>query len=168
MKKKILVILICTLLITTLTSFTVTADICEKKPITHHKKVNSPPTSPEVKIPEKVKSGSWFYLKAISTDPENDLIFYKYDIFGHESDWIGPYQSGEEYSKMIKLGEEIGNYKLGVKTKDINNAESEWTYTYFNVIKSKTANSNFVKILINRFSLFTLFNFFLTKIGRTN
>jgi hypothetical protein len=159
MKKKILVIMICTLLITTLASFTVIADDCEKKPSTHHKKNNSPPLAPEIEIPKKVKSDSWLYLKALSTDPDNDLIYYKYDIFGYESDWIGPYHSGEKYSKMLKIGHEIGNYELGVKSKDCKNAESKWTYISFDVVKTKSAYANFVNLLQSRFSLFTLLNF---------
>lgn len=147
MKRKILVILICTLVITTIASFSVTAVKCERKPQTQTTYLNSPPNPPTVKIPDKVKMGGLFYVKAIAIDPDKDNVFFKYELFGELSEWTGPYESGEEYLLMILIGLPAGDYTLGVQAKDIHGAESEWTYSDFTVVKAKSVTSPFLNFL---------------------
>jgi hypothetical protein len=156
MKKKILVILICMLFITTVACVTATAKTCQRKPSTHSIKLNSPPDIPTVEIPENVARGRWIFIKTISTDPEGDDIYYKYDIDGHDYGWVGPFQSGEEHTEKIIMLVPLGTYTLGVKAKDTHGAESDWCYTIFNVIKPNTHSSpllNFLQVHSNLFSL---------------
>ena len=156
MKKKILVIVICTLLITTLASFTTTAIKCERKPKIHTIIQNSPPDPPTVTIPEKVRRGSWLHIKTITTDPDNDYVYYKYDIDGHDYGWKGPFQSGEEHLERVILIVPIGTYTLGVQAKDTYDAESDWTYTDFTVVKTKSISSPFLNFLENHPNLFPI------------
>lgn len=161
MKKKILVILISMLLITTVFSFTATADTCKRKPQPSNKKQNSPPDAPEVTIPEEVKRAKWLYIKTITNDPENDDIYYKYDIDGHNYGWVGPFKSGKEHIELIKLIIPVGSYTLGVQAKDVHGAESKWTYIDFNVVKTKSVISPLINLLKNHMNLFPIIRYIL-------
>jgi hypothetical protein len=161
MKKKILVIMICMLVITTVASFSTTAIKCERKPSTHAPKLNKAPYAPKVKIPCEVKRGSEFYIKAITTDPNNDNIYYKYDIDGSDYGWIGPYQSGEEFLDKIEMTLPVGAHTLGVKAKDTYNAESDWTYADFIVLKTKAITSPLLNFLYSHPNLFPMFRYLL-------
>lgn len=160
MKKKILVILISTLLITTLTSFAA-ADTCNRKPNTTNIRQNLPPDAPKVTIPEEVKRAKWLSIKTITTDPENDDVFYKYDIDGRDYGWVGPFKSGKEHSEIIKLIIPAGSYTLGVQAKDIHNAESEWTYIDFNVVKTRCVSSPLLNLLQNHVNFFQIIKYIL-------
>jgi len=73
MKRKIFAIFICTLLITTIASFSATAIKCEKKPAKDLVKLNSRPDAPKVKIPEEVRQGGWLHIKTITSEGNNLL-----------------------------------------------------------------------------------------------
>ena len=156
MKRKILVIIICALLITTFASFTATAKKCERKPSTHIITENSPPDIPTVEIPENVIRGRWIHVKTVTTDPDNDNVYYKYDIDGHDYGWVGPFKSGVEHIEKIMVIVPVGTYTLGVQAKDINGAESGWDYSIFNVVKTKSAVSPFLNFLQNYPNLYSL------------
>ena len=147
MKKKILAIIIIMLLITTLISFSAAAIKCEKRPATHIVNQNLPPDAPTVTIPEKVRQGGWLRIKTMTTDPDDDNVYYKFDIDGHDYGWVGPFQSGEEQLEKVILLVPIGSYTLGVQAKDTNEAKSDWTYTDFDVVKTKAITSPFLNFL---------------------
>jgi len=149
MKKKILVIIICALFFTTTASFTATAAKPKINSQNNIIKQNSPPDIPTVEIPENVVRGHWLYIKTSTIDPDNDNVYYKFDIGGHDYGWVGPFQSGKEHIEMVLLLIPIGTYTLGVQAKDTFDAESDWSYTLFNVIKSKSAISPFLNFLQN-------------------
>ena len=88
MKKKVFSLVVCTLLITILFSFSATAKKCER---------NLPPDTPTVDIPENVIKGHWIFIKTITTDPDNDNVYVYWDWDdGTNSGWLGPYTSGHE------------------------------------------------------------------------
>lgn len=158
MKKKIFAIVICTLLITTIACFSATAIKCERKPVTHILKQNSPPDAPLVKIPEKVIQGGRLKIKTITTDPDNDNVYYRFDINGHDYGWVGPFQSDVEHLEKVIIFVPLGQYTLGVQAKDINEAESDWTYSDFYVVKTKSITSSpFLNFLQSHPNLFPLF-----------
>jgi hypothetical protein len=161
MKKKLLVIMICMLLITTVASISASAIKCDRKPATHTVKQNSPPDNPTVEIPENVVIGHWIYIKTITTDPENDNVYYKYDIDGHDYGWVGPFQSGKEHVEKIMVIVPVGTYILGVQAKDVYGAESDCTYTLFNVLKQKSVSSSFLNFLNSHSNLFLLLRYIL-------
>jgi hypothetical protein len=156
MKKKIFVIFVCTLFITTLFAFSATARPCQKLPTTHIVKSNSPPEMPIVEIPEVVKRGHFLYIKATSTDPDGDDIYFKFDIGGHDYGWIGPFQSGKEHMELIVMLIPPGPYTLSVQAKDIHGAESEISYNLFNVIKTRSAYHPFLNLLKTHPTLFPI------------
>jgi len=156
MKRKIFAILICALLINTLMSFSATAIKCEKKPAKDLVKLNSPPDAPEVKIPETVRQGGWLRIKTITSDPDNDNVYYKFDINGHDYGWVGPFQSDEEHLERVIILVPLGQYTLGVQAKDTNDAMSDWTYTDFTVVKTKSISSPFFNFLQSHQNLFPI------------
>jgi hypothetical protein len=71
-------------------------------------------------------SKNYFY-KTSTTDPELDKIYYIFDWGdGTESEWIGPYESGQECN-ISHIWIEEGNYVIKVKAKDTYGKESEWS-----------------------------------------
>jgi len=89
-----------------------------------------PPEPPTVNGPIAGKPGMEYEYKAITTDPEGDQIFYKFDWGdGTDSGWIGPYDSGQEATESHAWSE-VGNYSLKVRAKDVNDSISYWSEPY--------------------------------------
>jgi hypothetical protein len=62
-----------------------------------------------------------------TTDPEGESIFYLFDWGdGTDSDWIGPYGSGET-GTASNSWPDAGSYEVRVKAKDIFDRESGWS-----------------------------------------
>ncbi len=74
---------------------------------------------------------------ATTTDPDGDDIFYLFDWDdGTDSDWLGPFSSGEEVAvnhSWVRRGE----YKIRVKAKDIHGAVSNWATLEVSMPKSQ-------------------------------
>ncbi len=91
-------------------------------------KANHPPNKPST--PEGTingESGVEYDYKSSTLDPESNQIYYLFE-WGDNSDsgWIGPINSGEEVTASHSWVED-GDYEIRVKSKDINNVESEWS-----------------------------------------
>ena len=130
MKKKIFAVIVCTLLITTLASFSATAIKCERKPAINIIKQNSPPSDPVLTAPNSARKNSVFVIKAVSNDPDGDQIYYRFKI-GKETplrSWNGPYTSGYKFNLRVRLIGYIGDLEIGFQAKDVNGAESDWAY----------------------------------------
>jgi hypothetical protein len=160
MKRKIICMFLCILLIGTIMSYTAVATKVDKE----EKNIindNLPPDAPTVMAPEEVQRGKFFNVKVVTTDPEGDDVYYKFDIDGHNFGWVGSFLSGIEHTEMLKFVIPPGSYTLGVQAKDIHDAESEWTYVEINV-KTKNKGSEaintllFIKFLENHPHLFPL------------
>ena len=88
---------------------------------------NNPPLKPDKPTgPNSGKIGREYSYHTITTDPDGDQLFYQWD-WGDDSfsQWIGPYNSGEEISASHSWSE--GSYNIKVKSKDIYNEESNWS-----------------------------------------
>jgi len=89
---------------------------------------NIPPEKPEKPVGEEIGIPNVNYeFNTRSSDPNNDQIYYLFDFQdGTTNDWLGPYDSNQSCTTSyawIKHGE----YNVKVKTKDINDLESEWS-----------------------------------------
>jgi len=89
--------------------------------------LNQPPEQPTILGPTAGGAGIDLNFSAVSTDPDDDQIFYKWDWGdGNFSDWLGPYDSGEiaetNYTWYYNR-----DYEVKVKAKDIHEAESIWS-----------------------------------------
>ncbi len=68
-----------------------------------------------------------YMFSSMSTDPNNDQIYYMFNWGdGTSSTWLGPYSSGLTISDSHSWSA-IGEYDVTVKAKDINGATSDWS-----------------------------------------
>jgi len=88
---------------------------------------NNPPLKPDKPTgPTSGKIGREYSYYIMTTDPDGDQLFYQWDWGdGSFSQWLGPYNSGEEISASHSWSE--GSYNIKVKSKDIHNEESNWS-----------------------------------------
>ena len=88
--------------------------------------INSPPNTPIITGSTDGKTGKTYTYQAITSDPNNDEIYYYFD-WGDDSEdnWIGPYNSNE-YCEASHTWNEKGTYSIKVKAKDENGLESDW------------------------------------------
>jgi len=120
---------------------------------------SNPPNKP--KIPDGASEGSIgkeYAFSTSTTDPDNDKIYYLFDWGdGKNSEWIGPFESGETISESHRWSKSSSFY-VRVKAKDINDDESEWSgcsrisvdkkrLIYFNLIEEFTLISKLIKLL---------------------
>jgi hypothetical protein len=92
--------------------------------------MNHPNTSPEIPaLPVGQTNGyvnvSYTYTTN-TTDVDGDQVYYKWSWGAEESDWMGPYTSGETIS-AVHAWSVVGSYSVKVKAKDVNGAESNWS-----------------------------------------
>jgi hypothetical protein len=122
--------------------------------------VNNPPFKPDIPIGTsdgKIKRN--YEYKASTSDPDNDDLFYLFD-WGDKtySDWLGPFNSGE-VCQASHSWNQIDEYNIRVKVKDVHGGESEWSdplsismpknnfnnfLNFFNFIKNLLLSFNFL------------------------
>jgi hypothetical protein len=104
---------------------------------------NNPPVVPyNFNGPVTGTTGIYYNYSARSIDPDNDDIFYLFDWGdGNDSDWLGPFKTGEICLISNNWTEE-GTYEIKVKAKDIFNLESEWSDSlHISVPRNNQVNS---------------------------
>jgi hypothetical protein len=118
--------------------------------------INYPPNKPSK--PSGTTSGIngvEYSYTSTTTDPDGNQVFYKWDWGdGSYSDWLGPYNSGEEVSASHVWGR--GSYNIKVKAKDEHEAESDWSDPLpITMPKNKAINPFilFLERLIERFPI---------------
>jgi len=75
-----------------------------------------------------------YNYETVTTDPQDDVIYYKWSWGNSESEWLGPHYSGETVN-ATHVWDEKGTYAIKVKAKDDPNNdgdlsdghESEWS-----------------------------------------
>ena len=123
-------------------------------PIIHVTVLGGAPNKPEKPTgPTNGKAGTTYTYKTSTTDPDGEQVYYKWTWGdGTQSDWMGPFDSGETIS-ADHAWEENGTYVVKVISKDIYNQESEWSDPLVVYItKSKTANNPLLYSLLERLS----------------
>jgi len=89
-----------------------------------------PPSVPIIDGPTAGRINKEYEFTAISTDPEEDQVYYMFDWGdGTKSEWIGPVESGTQVS-MTHTWTEKGNYSVLAKAKDVDESTSRWTEPY--------------------------------------
>jgi hypothetical protein len=86
------------------------------------------PNKPNTPIgPTMGQKGQQYTYETTTIDPDNDTVYYKFDWDdGSNSQWLGPYQSGEIISANHTWNYK-GTYNIRVKAKDHNGMMSEWS-----------------------------------------
>jgi len=115
---------------------------------------NYAPIKPTITGPLKGVPGTEYTFTFNSTDPENEDIELFIDWGdGTNTDWIGPYSSGEE----ITLNHTWTNWKIftiKAKAKDTNGAESEWAYHTINLPRNRSFNNAILQKILSYLSYF--------------
>ncbi|MCK4415998.1 MAG: hypothetical protein KAU84_02490, partial [Thermoplasmatales archaeon] len=88
---------------------------------------NNPPDKPSKPSGKtKVDPGKMYTYKTSTSDSDGDQVYYMWDWGdGNFSEWLGPYDSGEE-CETENYWDEGGKYDIKVKAKDEHGAESDW------------------------------------------
>ena len=103
---------------------------------------NSPPDIPDINGPTKGTIGQEYDFSFVSSDIDEDNIWYYIDWGdGLVEYWIGPYSSGEEII-IPHSWENKGSYIIKAKAKDIFGNESDWGVLEINIPKLKTTLVN--------------------------
>jgi hypothetical protein len=89
--------------------------------------INSPPDTPSKPTgPTTGDVGKEYTFTTSTTDPQNDNISYLISWGNEESDWIGPYASGETV-EFTHIWNEPGTYNVSVKARDDDYLETGWS-----------------------------------------
>jgi hypothetical protein len=67
-----------------------------------------------------------YSFSSVTSDPNEDQLYYMWDFGDEVTDWLGPYASGEEVN-MPHTWTTPGIYDVRVKAKDDQEAESQWS-----------------------------------------
>ena len=126
---------------------------------------NEPPTAPIITVPEKVKIGELFPVEAVSTDFDGDELYYRDEFNGCTGPWFGPYPSGQVYKYTIMITGSPGTYTLGLQSKDVHDAESEWVYAQINATRNKAINNPILQFLQSHPNLFPILQKLLLRFG---
>ena len=89
---------------------------------------NNPPLKPSTPSgPNSGKPGVQYMYTTSTTDPDGDMIYYKWDWGdGNFSNWLGPFNSGATATATYSWAQK-GDYNIKVKAKDVYGAESDWS-----------------------------------------
>lgn len=87
---------------------------------------NNPPEIPTISGPSTGKKNTEYEYNFSTSDPDGDDVFYYIDWGDNtSSEWIGPFKSGEQI-KSSHTWNEDGTYILRIKSKDMDDEESDW------------------------------------------
>ncbi len=88
---------------------------------------NNPPDKPSKPSGKtKVDPGKMYTYKTSTSDSDGDQVYFMWDWGdGNFSEWLGPYDSGEE-CETENYWDEGGKYDIKVRAKDEHGAESDW------------------------------------------
>ena len=113
---------------------------------------NYAPIKPTINGPSKGVPQTDYTFTFSSTDPENEDVQLFIDWGdGINTYWVGPYSSGEE----ITLNHTWTNWEIftiKAKAKDINGAQSEWSYHTFNLPKNRFFNNPILQRILTYLS----------------
>ena len=161
MKKKIVGVLVCTLLLIPILSTTVVADD------------NNPPNPPKIEGPTSGKIGETYTYEITLTDPDQDDIMFNLEVdFGDEvihydcgcgDSW----QNGTVIAVSHKW-ENTGSYGITARVEDASGNWSEWSDPFIVIVtkpKNRAINIPFLNWLQNHLNMFPLFQRLFQRLG---
>jgi hypothetical protein len=122
---------------------------------------NNPPNVPSIDGRKRGNTSTEYEYTFSTIDPDGDDVYYYID-WGDNSntDWIGLFKSGEEV-KTSHIWNEDGEYIVKIKSKDIDNAESDWATIEVIMPKVKYFNKIpdfFIRLFEKFYFLQSIFN----------
>jgi hypothetical protein len=113
---------------------------------------NNPPNAPDVNGPDRGNPEIEYEYTFNSTDPDGDPVMYFVDWGDNKTEWTEFSDSGQEI--LLKhTWLKNGDYLIRAKSKDINNAESDWTEIEMLIPRPRTTFYSLLSWLFNRFPL---------------
>ena len=101
---------------------------------------NDPPTIPTINGETDGKAGKSYDYTIVSTDPEEeDIYYFVYWGDDNSSGWIGPYESGEVVT-LSHTWEVKDTYNITARAKDIHGSKSDWATLEVTMPKSYLYN----------------------------
>lgn len=77
--------------------------------------------------PDKGTIEEYYQYQTSTSDPNNDLVYYQWDIgFGEPLDWMGPFAPGE-ICLLNNTWDKKGTYNIRVRAKDEHGYHSAWS-----------------------------------------
>jgi hypothetical protein len=118
---------------------------------------NNPPSAPIINGPKKGMAGEEYTYTFESTDPDGEDIYYyvSWTSSSLDSDWFGPYHSGETMSLDLSWEGEM-EYTIHAKARDMFGEDSEISTLEVSIPKSKSISTPFFSILENHPNMFPL------------
>jgi hypothetical protein len=95
------------------------------------------------------KTGTYYQYSSRTIDQNGDQVYYKWHWGNVESNWDGPYNSGDIVTASHSWSTD-GTYPVKVKSKDIHDEESPWSDP-LSVTVPKNKNRQFKNLWINEF-----------------
>jgi hypothetical protein len=114
---------------------------------------NTPPEKPETPTGEiNGEIQTLYEYSTLTNDMHLNKIYYLWDWGdGNFSEWLGPYNSGEECIAK-KTWTEQGDYEIKVKAKDEYGLESSWSDSLtITMPYKKNIDGNLIEYILNRF-----------------
>jgi hypothetical protein len=117
---------------------------------------NNPPDKPTISGPNTGKPDIEYEFTFLTTDPDNNDVYYYIDWGDGNGSWIGPYSSGADVvlNHTWSTGKK---HTISAKAKDIFNEESNWTTFEIdlprNVFSIKSLFLKFLENLLHRFPM---------------
>ena len=95
-----------------------------------------------------------FFISAI--DPNNDDVYYYIDWGDNTiSDWLGPFESGEEINTSHRWLKQ-GNFEIRIKAKDTMGAVSDWGILTVSMPRDKSISTSPLLRFLERCPLLNL------------
>jgi parallel beta-helix repeat protein len=116
---------------------------------------NSPPSTPIIEGPMNGKIGVEYEYSFISTDPDEDDLYYTIDWGDGIEETIGTFPSGIEAFSSHRWTKQ-DNFTIRAKAVDISGAESEWGNLEVIIPKNKLKNMIFINFLNEHPRLFPI------------
>jgi hypothetical protein len=119
--------------------------------------VNDTPAKPEIDGPSSLKAGEDYQFSFVSSDPENNLLFYYID-WGDESihDWFGPFESGEVVIISHNWSEK-GRYTIKARAKTINGLMGPWGELEIKIPRTRPFIFNDLYHFLKKLPIFEVF-----------
>jgi rhodanese-related sulfurtransferase len=128
-------------------------------------KSNTPPEKPIITGPTNIKLGIEYTYTFISSDLDQDYLFYEIHWGDTKIDTIGPFDSGETAKLTHSYNVPFGNYSIGTKVIDRYNDESEWGFFDVTIPKNKIITNMFLqRFFQNHPNLFPILQKLLNKV----
>jgi hypothetical protein len=115
---------------------------------------NEPPMAVLMDGPGVGRVGAHIDFEFVTTDPDEDPVYYYVDWGDRDGEWFGPYDSGETVTLSHTWAVE-DTYLIMAKARDVHDEESDWSELEISIPRSRLMISDsLIRCLFERFPPF--------------